>query len=570
MYELQLHRMEGLPRESKERSPPVERIGDQGMTARSQMHADLVRASCVQRAAQCTDETADGNAPHVGARSLSRLDHCHANARARVPTDRRVDGHRRRFHFAVGECQVLPVDFPGRNRARERRHGRQRLGNDHESRRVLVQPVHDAGTGQRGSARMVREQPIQKRSPPMAGRGMDDEAGRLVDHQKLLILEDDRQRNGLGAEGAALGGRHQVDFDALADADLSRRHSDYRAVQANMAGLDQRLKMTARELGGHRDDRLVQACLMEGCVRDRAAGLDIVVELVGLRDPKPIIALVFLHRVPARPVDAMTGSRLWRRAAMLAAIVLMAACGSSPKEDNSQQAVDKLYAEAKDDMAAGGYDRAIKSLERVEGRAAGTLLAQQAQIDLAYSYWKTGERAQALSTLDRFIRLNPSSPALDYALYLRGLVNFNDNLGIFGFISRQDLSERDQQASRDAYQSFKQLAEQFPQSRYAQDARVRMDYIVNALAAYEVHVARYYYRRGAYVAAVNRAQAALQEFQQAPATEEALFIMARSYDRLGLDALRDDADRVLKQNFPNSRYLTDGVRPPDRAWWQFW
>jgi outer membrane protein assembly factor BamD len=255
---------------------------------------------------------------------------------------------------------------------------------------------------------------------------------------------------------------------------------------------------------------------------------------------------------------------------MLAAAVLLAACGSTPKEDNTQQAVDRLYAEAKDDMAAGGYDRAIKSLERVEGRAAGTLLAQQAQLDLAYAYWKTGERAQALSTLDRFIKLNPSSPALDYALYLRGLVNFNDNLGIFGTLSRQNLSERDQQASRDAYQSFKQLAEQFPQSRYASDARVRMDYIVNALAEYEVHVARYYYRRGAYVAAVNRAQQALLEFQQTPAIEEALFIMARSYDRLGLDNLRDDADRVLKQNFPDSRYLTGGVRQPGRAWWQFW
>ncbi len=266
----------------------------------------------------------------------------------------------------------------------------------------------------------------------------------------------------------------------------------------------------------------------------------------------------------------MSGSQLWRRAAMLAAAVVLSSCGSTPKEDNTQQAVDKLYAEAKDDMASGGYDRAIKSLERVEGRAAGTLLAQQAQIDLAYAYWKTGERAQALSTLDRFIRLNPSSPALDYALYLRGLVNFNDDLGIFGNLSRQDLSERDQQASRDAYQSFKQLADQFPQSRYAEDARTRMDYIVNALAAYEVHVARYYYRRGAYVAAVNRAQQALLEFQQAPAVEEALFIMARSYDRLGLETLRDDADRVLKQNFPNSPYLTgDGPRS-QRAWWQFW
>ena len=267
----------------------------------------------------------------------------------------------------------------------------------------------------------------------------------------------------------------------------------------------------------------------------------------------------------------MSGSQLRRRAAMLAAAVVLSSCGSTPKEDTStQQSVDKLYAEAKDDMSSGGYDRAIKSLERVEGRAAGTLLAQQAQLDLAYSYWKTGERAQALSTLDRFIRLNPSSPALDYALYLRGLVNFNDDLGLFGNLSRQDLSERDQQASRDAYQSFKQLTDQFPQSRYAADARTRMDYIVNALAAYEVHVARYYYRRGAYVAAVNRAQQALLEFQRAPAIEEALFIMARSYDRLGLESLRDDADRVLRQNFPNSPYLTGEGPPSNRSWWQFW
>lgn len=266
----------------------------------------------------------------------------------------------------------------------------------------------------------------------------------------------------------------------------------------------------------------------------------------------------------------MTRSRLRRGAALLAVATVLAACSSTPKEDNSQQAVDRLYSDARNDMAAGGYDRAIKSLERVEGRAAGTLLAQQAQLDLAYAYWKTGERAQALSTLDRFIRLNPSSPALDYALYLRGLVNFNDNLGIFGNLSQQDLSERDQQASRDAYLAFKQLVDQFPQSKYTEDARVRMDYIVNALAEYEVHVARYYYRRGAYVAAVNRAQQALQEFQQAPALEEALYIMARSYERLGLDQLRDDADRVLKQNFPNSRYLAEGMRQPQRSWWQFW
>ena len=183
----------------------------------------------------------------------------------------------------------------------------------------------------------------------------------------------------------------------------------------------------------------------------------------------------------------------------------------------------------------GNYEKAVKLLERLEGRAAGSMLAQQAQIERAYYLWKSGEKAQALSTLERFIKLHPTSPALDYALYLQGLINFNDNLGLLGNLASQDLSERDQQAARDAYQSFRQLVEQFPQSTYAEDARTRMSYIVNTLAAYEVHVARYYLRRGAYVAAANRAQQAVQEFQRSPSTEEALIIMVQSYDRLGLD-----------------------------------
>jgi outer membrane protein assembly factor BamD len=264
--------------------------------------------------------------------------------------------------------------------------------------------------------------------------------------------------------------------------------------------------------------------------------------------------------------------RLSRRALpLLAAAVLAAACGTSDKIDpNSTKAVEALYAEGKDELASGGYDRAIKIFERVEGRAAGTLLAQQASLDLAYAQHRSGDRAAALATLERFIKLNPSSPALDYALYLRGIVNFNDKLGILSVLSRQDLSERDQQASRDAYQSFRQVVDQFPQSRYAADARLRMDYIVNALAEYELHVSRYYFRRGAYVASVNRAQQVLLEFPQAPATEEALFLMATSYRQLGLDTLSKDAQRVLETNFPQSRFLAGGTEISKKAWWQFW
>ncbi len=126
---------------------------------------------------------------------------------------------------------------------------------------------------------------------------------------------------------------------------------------------------------------------------------------------------------------------------LAACTLLVVGCGSSTKDELAGRTAERLYKEAKEDMDGGSYDRAIKALERVEGLGAGSLLAQQAQLDLAYLYWRTSERAQALSTIERFIKLNPSSPALDYALYLRGVINFNDNLGLLGNLAGQELSE---------------------------------------------------------------------------------------------------------------------------------
>jgi outer membrane protein assembly factor BamD len=256
--------------------------------------------------------------------------------------------------------------------------------------------------------------------------------------------------------------------------------------------------------------------------------------------------------------------------AFAAAVGLLAGCGTTSDEESRNWAPERLYSEAKEEQSAGNYDRAIKLFDRLEGRAAGTVLAQQAQLERAYVQWKNADKAAALSGLERFIRLHPTSPAIDYAWYLQGLINFNDNLGMFGSLLSQDLAERDQQAARDAYQSFRNLVEQHPQSTYADDARLRMNYIVNSLATYEVHVARYYFRRGAYVAAANRAQQTVQEFQQSPATEEALAIMAMSYDRLGLVQLRDDTERVLRQNYPGSTVQKNGLGGAERPWWRLW
>ncbi len=254
----------------------------------------------------------------------------------------------------------------------------------------------------------------------------------------------------------------------------------------------------------------------------------------------------------------------------LACSVMLGACSSTPKDPTAGWSPNKIYAEAKDELNAGGYDKAVPLFDKLEGRAAGTPLAQQAQIDKAYAHYKAGEPLLAIATLDRFIKLHPASPAIDYALYLKGVINFNDDLGLFSGLTRQDLAERDQKAAKDSFESFKELITRFPESRYTPDATARMKYIVNSLAQSEVHVARYYFERGAYLAAINRAQTALKDYAGVPALEEALFIMVKSYDALGMIDLRDDTQRVLAKNYPQTPYLTQGFRSKSDPWWKIW
>lgn len=256
---------------------------------------------------------------------------------------------------------------------------------------------------------------------------------------------------------------------------------------------------------------------------------------------------------------------------VLLAALLVSGCASVKDDDRTANwSPNRLYAEARDELNSGAYDKAIPLFEKLEGRAAGTLLAQQAQLERAYAHYKAGDQAQAHATLDRFMKLHPASPALDYALYLKGITNFNDNLGMFSFISRQDLSERDQKAAKESFEAFRDLLARFPDSKYAPDSKARMTYIVNSLAQYEVHVARYYYSRGAYVAAINRAQSAIAEYRDVPAQEEALFILMRSYDALGMAQLRDDTMRVMQRNYPSSEYLSRGGKASSNSWWKLW
>ena len=255
---------------------------------------------------------------------------------------------------------------------------------------------------------------------------------------------------------------------------------------------------------------------------------------------------------------------------LLAGVTLLLGACASTDDKTAAMEPAKIYADAKEEMASGAWDKAIVLLEKLEGRAAGTPLGQQAQLDKAYAQHKSGEGVQAVATLDRFMKQHPASPALDYALYLKGLVNFNDTLGLFGSIIKQDLSERDQKAGTDSFEAFKELVSRFPDSRYTPDARQRMVYIINALAQYEVHVARYYYNRGAYVAAISRAQSALSDYRDVAAQEEALYILMKSHEAMGTTALRDDARQVLERTYPNSVYLGKGGKANSGPWWKLW
>ncbi|MGN6389814.1 MAG: outer membrane protein assembly factor BamD [Burkholderiaceae bacterium] len=257
--------------------------------------------------------------------------------------------------------------------------------------------------------------------------------------------------------------------------------------------------------------------------------------------------------------------------AVLACVIGLSGCGLLPDkiDETANWSASKLYAEARDEFDSGNYEKAISYFEKLESRYPFGTYAQQAQIEIAYAHYRQGEQAEALAAADRFIRLHPNHPNVDYVYYLRGLINFNDKVSVFDFLVSEDPTERDPKAARDAFDSFKTLVERFPNSKYTPDARARMKYLVNALAQHEVHVADYYYRRGAYLAAANRAQGAVKEYRESPAIEDALKIMVRSYDAMNLPKLRDDAMRVLKTNYPNARLNQLGDKEKD-PWWKLW
>ncbi len=247
----------------------------------------------------------------------------------------------------------------------------------------------------------------------------------------------------------------------------------------------------------------------------------------------------------------------------------LSGCGLLPevKDETATWSAQRLYEEAHGALTAGNYTRAIKLYDTLESRFPYGRYAQQAILESAYANYRAGETATAVAACDRFIRTYPNHPNVDYAYYLKGLVNFREDQGILGYVYELDLSEREPKAMRESFAAFNELVTKFPDSRYTGDSLDRMKYLTNALATYEVKVARYYYSRGAYIAAANRAQGSLVTYPRTPANEAALDVLMKSYDKLGLIQLRDDSQNILARTFPQSPYITGAA---DKPWWKFW
>lgn len=212
---------------------------------------------------------------------------------------------------------------------------------------------------------------------------------------------------------------------------------------------------------------------------------------------------------------------------------------------------DQLYDRAKKDMNSGDYAAAIKDLELLEARFPFNNVTRQAQLDLMYAYYENGDSENVLDQADQFIRENPTHPRVDYAYYMKGLAKFDPERNFLERWFHVDLSKRPPIDSRTSFQAFQVLVQRFPDSQYAADARQRMIFLRNRLANYEVYVARYYMKRGAYVAALNRSKYTIENYDGAPAVKEALEISRDAYTQLGMQDLADKSAAVLALNFKN-------------------
>jgi outer membrane protein assembly factor BamD len=259
---------------------------------------------------------------------------------------------------------------------------------------------------------------------------------------------------------------------------------------------------------------------------------------------------------------------------ILLSLALLTGCSKDEVEDDLEATELAYYTSAQDSLRAGNYVGAIQKLQLLESRFPFGRYAEQAQLEIVFAYYKSVQPEAARSAADRFIRLHPAHPNVDYAYYLKGMVSYEQDKNFLSSIIPMDPSTRDPGAARESFQDFSQLISRFPNSEYAPDAQKKMKYLRNLLATAELHVASYYIKRSAYVAAANRGRYVFENFQGSVAVPDALAIMVEAYQLLEMNDLAEQALLVLNSNYPEHKSLDDkgnfqkkkGFRAKGRGW----
>lgn len=247
-----------------------------------------------------------------------------------------------------------------------------------------------------------------------------------------------------------------------------------------------------------------------------------------------------------------------RKFSVLAVLVLLSAlsaCSSNDKRENMSE--QDLYRDAQRHLKNENYDLAAKDLQLIESRFPFGQYAEQAQVELIYAQFRSGQSDAAVTSADRFIRLHPQHPNVDYAFYMKGLANYEEGTGVLQRFLPTDMTSRDPGRALQSFEDFRQLLNRFPDSEYGPDARARMTFLRARLARYEVNVANYYFRRKAYLAAVNRGRYVVENYQQTEAVPDALAVMVQAYRLLKLNDLADSSLLVLRTNFPTHPALDE-------------
>ena len=253
--------------------------------------------------------------------------------------------------------------------------------------------------------------------------------------------------------------------------------------------------------------------------------------------------------------------------------VLLAGCAifgdPTDLDDTKGWQAERIYQAGEEKMIDKDYDKAIGYFQKLESRFPHGKYATQAQLEIAYAHYKKNDPISTVAAADRFIKLHPNHPNVDYAYYLKGLATFNER-GVIEKYTAQEISDRDPKTLKLSFAAFKELTDRYPKSRYFKDATQRMVYLVNSLSQHELHVARYYMKRQAYLAALNRAKYVLEYYPNSASVEEALVISISAYDYMELEDLKQDTVRILKTNYPLNPLVSGRVVQDERVWWKFW